>query len=185
MAGLGGLGSHIAMLLARAGVGYLHLIDFDVVDLSNIHRQQYFLSEIGKYKTEVMEQRLLQINPYLHIKTTTVLVTADNCKALFADADYICEAFDKPEQKSMLVDGCFANFTDKILVGGSGMAGFDSGNNIQTRKMTNRFYLCGDGTCGLETADTLVATRVAICAAHQANTILQLIAGKDVLYENR
>ena len=59
--GLGGLGSNIAIALARAGVGYLHLIDFDKVDITNLNRQQYFVHQLGQYKTEALSENLKQI----------------------------------------------------------------------------------------------------------------------------
>ena len=59
IAGLGGLGSNIAFALARIGVGHLHLIDFDKVDLTNLNRQQYFIRHIGMYKTDALKEELL------------------------------------------------------------------------------------------------------------------------------
>ena len=73
--GLGGLGSNIAIALARAGVGKLILIDFDRVDITNLHRQQYKASQIGKYKTEALSENLLEIAPYIKIETITVRIT--------------------------------------------------------------------------------------------------------------
>ena len=92
IAGLGGLGSNVAFALARLGVGHLHLIDFDRVDLTNLNRQQYLLRHVGMYKTDALKEQLLQINPYLDITTDCVKVTSENLKTLFADADIICEA---------------------------------------------------------------------------------------------
>ena len=86
IAGLGGLGSNVAYSLARIGVGHLHLIDFDVVDITNLNRQQYFMEHIGMYKTDALKSLLLKINPYLDICTDCVKVTAENLKELFADA---------------------------------------------------------------------------------------------------
>lgn len=99
IAGLGGLGSNVAFALARLGVGHLHLIDFDRVDLTNLNRQQYLLRHVGMYKTDALKEQLLQINPYLDITTDCVKVTSENLKTLFADADIICEAFDNAETK--------------------------------------------------------------------------------------
>ena len=115
IAGLGGLGSNVAFALARLGVGHLHLIDFDRVDLTNLNRQQYFLSHVGMYKTDALQQQLLQINPYLHIQTSCVRVDAQNIITLFAQADIICEAFDDPEAKALLVNGILENFPEKNL----------------------------------------------------------------------
>ena len=71
IAGLGGLGSRIAVILARTGVGTLHLVDFDVVDLTNLNRQQYFLLQLGQEKTKALCQLLRQINPYLTLLSNT------------------------------------------------------------------------------------------------------------------
>ena len=61
--GLGGLGSNIAIALARAGVGHLHLIDFDRIDISNLNRQQYFVRQLGLFKTEALRDNLKEIAP--------------------------------------------------------------------------------------------------------------------------
>lgn len=179
IAGLGGLGSTISIALARAGVGHLHLIDFDRVDLSNLNRQQYRLKDLGRLKTEALAEEINDINPYLDITTDAVLVTPDNYEGLCQDADIVCEAFDKPEAKSMLVNCFFTHKTPgQILVSASGMAGYQSGNLIQTRRVTKEFYLCGDGTNGIDTCNGLMAPRVGICACHEALTILRLILGQ-------
>ena len=74
VAGLGGLGSNIAVSLARIGVGHLHLIDFDRVDITNLNRQQYFISQIGMYKTDAIRENLQRINPYLDIRTECIKI---------------------------------------------------------------------------------------------------------------
>lgn len=79
--GLGGLGSHIAEALARAGIGKLILIDFDYVDVSNLHRQQYKATQVGKSKTEAMEENLKEIAPYLNTEVHNVKITRDNAKS--------------------------------------------------------------------------------------------------------
>lgn len=180
IAGLGGLGSTIAVALARVGVGHLHLIDFDRVDLSNLNRQQYRLKDIGRYKTECLQEILQEINPYLSIKIDTVRLEEQNAGIIFAEDDIICEAFDKPEMKSMLVDVFFSCYgKEKKLVSGSGMAGYESGNQIRTRKINARFYICGDETNGIETGKSLMAPRVGICACHEANMVIRLLAGEE------
>ena len=175
VAGLGGLGSHVSVFLVRAGVGHLHLIDFDKVDLTNLNRQHYFISHLGMDKTEALKEQLLQINPWLDIKTSCERVTEENIPRLFQKADIICEAFDRPENKAMLVNGCLELFPEKPLVCASGMGGFGRSNAIVTRQVGRNFYLCGDGTSGIEEGQGLAAPRVALCAAHEANQILELI----------
>lgn len=175
VAGLGGLGSNVAFALARIGVGHLHLIDFDRVDLTNLNRQQYFLRHLGMYKTDALKEELLQINPYLDIRTDCVRVTEGNLPELFAEDPIVCEAFDSPEAKAMLVNGILEHFPQAFLVSASGMAGYSDSNRIQTRKITDHFYLCGDGIAQPGPGYGLMAPRVALCAAHEANCIAQYI----------
>lgn len=179
VAGLGGLGSHIAFFLARIGVGHLHLIDFDRVDLSNLNRQQYRLCHLGMYKTEALRQELLELNPYLQITADCVKVDEENLRQLFEEDEIICEAFDRAEQKALLVNGILEHFPEKKLIAASGMAGFGDSNRIRTRKIAGNFYLCGDGESESLPGMGLMAPRVALCAAHQANAAVSLILGKE------
>lgn len=176
--GLGGLGSNIAIALARAGVGHLHLIDFDRVDLTNLNRQQYAVGQLGQYKTDALRETLSLISPYCDVTCDTIQVTEETLPDLLKTEDYICEAFDRAEAKAMLVSGVLEHFPEKYLVAGSGLAGLGSANTIQTRRISKRFYLCGDGTSDSSVGLGLVASRVLVCAAHEANMILRLIAGE-------
>lgn len=176
--GLGGLGSNIAIALARAGVGHLHLIDFDRVDLTNLNRQQYAVGQLGQYKTDALRETLSLISPYCDVTCDTIQVTEENLPDLLKTEDYICEAFDRAEAKAMLVSGVLEHFPEKYLVAASGLAGLGSANTIQTRRVSQRFYLCGDGTSDSSVGLGLVASRVLVCAAHEANMILRLIAGE-------
>ncbi len=176
--GLGGLGSNIAVSLARAGIGKLILIDFDRVDLTNLHRQQYKVSQIGMYKTEAMLDHLREINPFLELKAHTVRITEQNAAELLKDADIICEAFDDAKCKAMLVDIVFGTMQKKYLVAASGMAGLGSANSIKTRKIAERFYLCGDEASDVADGIGLVSSRVLLCAAHQAHMVLRILAEK-------
>ena len=175
IAGLGGLGSNVACYLALIGVGHLHLIDFDIVDITNLNRQQYFMEHIGMYNTEAIVSILMKINPYLDIRTSCVKVTKENICELFQENDIICEAFDDPESKAILVNGILEHFPGKKIVAASGMAGYGDSNKIRTRKITSNFYLCGDETSESAPGNGLMAPRVAICAAHEANMITRLI----------
>lgn len=176
--GLGGLGSNIAIALARAGVGHLHLIDFDRVDLTNLNRQQYAVGQLGQYKTDALRETLSLVSPYCDVTCDTVRVTDENLPDLLRNEGYICEAFDRAEAKAMLVSGVLEHFPEKYLVAASGLAGLGSANTIQTRRVSQRFYLCGDGTSDSSVGLGLVASRVLVCAAHEANMILRLIAGE-------
>ncbi|MBQ8786928.1 MAG: sulfur carrier protein ThiS adenylyltransferase ThiF [Oscillospiraceae bacterium] len=175
--GLGGLGSNVAISLARAGVGTLHLIDFDKVDISNLHRQQYAVSQLGMCKTEAMKQMLAEIAPYCKVITHTAKLTDENL-SLIADCDIVCECFDNAECKAMLVNGVAERYPEKYIVAASGMSGLHTSNTITTKKLGKRLYICGDGMSDVDNDGTLFAPRVMLCAAHQANTVLRIIAGK-------
>ncbi len=174
--GLGGLGSNIAISLARAGIGTLLLIDYDSVDISNLHRQQYKAAQIGLPKTEALTANLIELSPYIKIIPHTVRLTEANLSPLLSDADIICEAFDHPEEKAMLVNAVLERMPDKYLIAASGMAGLSSPNSIKTKKITPRFYLCGDQINEVNSETGLFSSRVTICAAHQAHTALRILA---------
>jgi len=176
--GLGGLGSNIAISLARAGVGKLILIDFDRVDVSNMNRQQYKVAQIGMEKTEGLRENLREIAPYIELESHFVKLEDSNYHRLLKDADVICEAFDVAEEKSKLVDFVMENMPEKYLVAASGMAGLATPNSIKTHRVTSHFYLCGDGESDVEKLGSLFAPRVMLCAAHQATTVLRILAGK-------
>ena len=176
--GLGGLGSNIAVALARAGIGKLILIDFDRVDITNLHRQQYKANQIGKYKTDALAENLTEITPFVEIEPHTAYVTQDNAVELLSEAAVVCEAFDNAECKAMLTNTVLEKMPDKYLVAASGMAGMDTANSIKTRKITNKFYLCGDMVSDVNDNIGLVSSRVMLCAAHQAHAVLRILAEK-------
>ena len=176
--GLGGLGSNIAFALARAGVGELVLIDFDRVDVSNLNRQQYKACQVGMDKPSALAENLLEIAPYISLETHFERVTAVNAARLLRGAGVVCEAFDVPEEKSMLADAVLSSVPEAYLVAASGMAGLGPANSIRTRRIGRRMYLCGDGVSDVSTGLGLVAPRVMLCAAHQALAVLRILAGE-------
>ena len=177
--GLGGLGSNVSIALARAGVGHLHLIDFDRVEPSNLNRQQYAAAQVGLPKAEALRANLAAINPFCDVVAETVRVTGENLAALLADDDIVCEAFDRAEAKAMLVSGVLETFPEKPVVAASGMSGLASANAITTRRVSKRLYLCGDGATDVDDNLGLYGARVLVCAAHQATMILRLIDGAE------
>ena len=173
--GLGGLGSNIAILLARAGVGKLILIDFDKVDITNLHRQQYKAYQIGMQKTEALTYNLKEIAPYLETEIHTAYMDENNYSEFLQSADIICEAFDNAEAKANIVNFVLSEMPTKYIVAASGMAGLDSANSIKTRKVSKYFYLCGDEKSDAKDGIGLVASRVSVCASHQAHMVLRII----------
>ena len=175
VAGLGGLGSNIAVMLARSGIGHLFLVDFDVVDVTNLNRQMYFISHLGLPKTEALPQILYQINPYLTCESVRIKVMPENVRELFKEYPIVCEAFDKPDQKAMLVRELLMQCPETIVVSGNGMAGYGDTNDICTSQKMRRLYVCGDQKTDVGDGIGLMAPRVAACAAHEANKVIQLI----------
>ena len=176
--GLGGLGSNVAIALARSGVGCLHLIDFDRVDITNLNRQQYEVSQLGMPKTEALPQNLARIAPYCQVVAQTLKISEQDIPGLFDEDDIVCECFDKPEAKAMLVQGVLETYPGKPLVAASGMAGLSTANTIRTRKVGRSLYLCGDGQSDVSDGLGLVSSRVLACAAHEAHMVLRLLAGE-------
>jgi len=174
VAGLGGLGSNISVMLAQAGVGKLLLVDFDVVELSNLNRQHYDLTHLGMLKTDALKKQIEKINPFIETETGTLKVTEENVMTVFNDYPIVCEAFDNPQYKAMLVNALLAQ-GGQTIVAASGMAGFDSANNIKTRQRFKNLYVCGDFKTPVQEGSGLMAPRVAVCAAHQANMVLRLL----------
>ena len=179
IAGLGGLGSHIAVSLARLGVGKLVLADFDRVDVTNLHRQQYFAEQLGRYKTDALAETLRRIDPWLSCELHPVRLTPENLPGIFAGCSVLCEAFDRPEEKAMLIETALTELPHTVVVSGSGMAGTGSANEIQTVRAMNRLYLCGDGETDVATSGSLTASRVSVCAGHQAHMVLRLLLGDE------
>ena len=172
--GLGGLGSNVALWLARLGVGQLLLYDFDKVELSNLNRQYYFLEDVGQYKAIALLRHLKAVNPYGNYCSEVVRLTEDNLPELLSEAHIVCEALDKPEAKALLVNGVLESFPDKYLVSASGLAGFASSASMQVRQVTPRFYLCGDSVSDMLQLP-LCGARVGLCAAQEALTIARII----------
>jgi len=176
IAGLGGLGSNIAMMLARSGVGELLLVDFDVVEPSNLNRQHYNLTHLGQRKTVAIKAQIEQVNQFITLNTQDVRVDESNAKAIFAGYAIVCEAFDNPQSKADIANALLEAEGVK-LVAASGMAGYGSANEIKTIRRFNNLYVCGDLQTPAEQG--LMAPRVTICAGHQANMVLRLILGED------
>ena len=175
--GLGGLGSNVAVLLARAGIGHLKLIDFDVVEPSNLNRQQYRISHINMKKTEAIKNIIKEINPFVEVETLNIEINEKNLHSIVGDIKIVVEAFDKAETKAMAIEELL--ISKKIVVSASGMAGLGSSNEIITKKIRDNFYLIGDNYSDYEEYSGIMSTRVMLCASHQANIVLRLILGEE------
>ena len=179
VAGLGGLGSNIALSLARVGVKKLVLADFDVVEPSNLNRQQYFVRHIGMKKTQALKELINDVNPFVEVETHDIFLDEKNVANVFGECEILCEAFDNVTGKAMILNEAGASLKDKKIIGASGMAGHYSSNLIKTIKFAKNVYLCGDLTNEAKIGQGLMAPRVAICANHQANLAIRLLMGLE------
>lgn len=179
VAGLGGLGSVVAIALARVGVGRLILVDFDVVEPSNLNRQQYFFHQIGLPKVEALSEILSKINPYTNIQIHRERLDKNNVERIFKEADVVVEAFDRADQKTMLINAISEKMPEKYIVAASGLAGYGDNNEIKTVRFSSRIYICGDQKTAARPGVGLMAPRVGIAAHHQANMVLRILLGEE------
>jgi len=175
IAGLGGLGSTVAVALARAGIGRLIIADFDAVETGNLTRQQYFTDQVGKSKVDAMIENLRRINPDVEVKGHREKLNTNNVPMIFAGADVIAECFDKAEEKQMIVEAVLGKMDKPIIVSVSGLAGYGNSNAIRTRRISARLILVGDCESCIDSGRPLTAARVGIAACHQANAIVEVI----------
>ncbi|WP_319759033.1 sulfur carrier protein ThiS adenylyltransferase ThiF [Maridesulfovibrio sp.] len=170
IAGAGGLGSNCAVHLVRSGFKNFVIADFDRIEKSNLNRQFYFINQLGRSKVDALCENLKSINPNLDITTNTTAVTRENVHDIFDGCDVIVEAFDDAAAKKALVESFLP--TGKLLITASGMGGAGNSDEIKTRKVRDNFYIVGDmkTECNAETPP--FSPRVAICAAKQADIVL-------------
>ncbi|MDP8222504.1 MAG: sulfur carrier protein ThiS adenylyltransferase ThiF [Candidatus Lernaella stagnicola] len=180
VAGVGGLGSAVAIALVRTGIGRIVLADFDLVAPSNLNRQQYFLDQLGTPKVVALAETLQRINPYTEVVQRNLEVTRANASKLFRDCQIVAECFDEPRAKAMLVQALAG---EKTVVASSGVAGCGSANEIRTTRRLDGLYVVGDEISEAAPGRGLMAPRVGVAAHHQANAILRLILGEDPCHD--
>ncbi|MFA5059253.1 MAG: sulfur carrier protein ThiS adenylyltransferase ThiF [Candidatus Omnitrophota bacterium] len=169
--GAGGLGSNLAVMLARSGFSHFEILDFDVIEPSNLNRQQYFLDEVGKPKVDILTDRLLQINPEIRVITHKMRWNEENGQKFFTGCTFIAEAFDQAIWKRDFVE--FYQNKTKYIVSGIGMAGISVGRPMEVKKVGN-IYFVGDRTTDSTKGHPPMAPRVTMCAAMMAEIILDL-----------
>ena len=179
IAGLGGLGSAVAIALARIGVGKLILVDFDVVEPSNLNRQQYFIHQIGMPKAEALQKNIAIINPYVTTQIYHEKLDPNNVERIFKEAEVVVEAFDRAEEKAMLINTISEKMPDKYVVAASGVAGYGDNNEVKTVRFSSKIFIVGDQKTSAQPGVGLMAPRVGIAAHHQANTVLRILLGEE------
>jgi sulfur carrier protein ThiS adenylyltransferase len=175
IAGLGGLGSNVGVALTRIKVGKLVLVDFDVVEESNLTRQNYFSDQIGRHKVDASMENFRRINPQVDLEGRKVRLTPEKVVEVFKDCHVIAECFDRADQKQMIVETVLTQMRDVVIVSVSGLAGYGRSNEIVTRRISDRLILVGDTVSGTGPGIPLTAPRVGIAAYHQANAITEIL----------
>lgn len=179
IAGAGGLGSNCAVALARVGIGKLIIADFDVVTEGNLNRQYYFYRQIGMKKVYALEENIHAINPSIEFRAIDQMLDRENVPAIFNTCDLIVEAFDKADQKEMLIESILTAFPQIHLVVGLGMAGWGMNELIHYRRLGN-LHVCGDEVTEISDESPPIAPRVGIVANMQANVVVELLLGSEV-----
>ena len=172
IAGCGGLGSNAAVALARAGVGRLILADPDSVELSNLNRQYFFQSDIGKVKVEALAAHLRAVNPDIELVLHELELTPENTPGVFGDADILIEAFDRAESKHWLIETWCRAFPDRPIVCGSGLSGVGNTGALRVHS-SGLIHCCGDEESDMSMG--LCAARVGTVANMEANVALELL----------
>jgi len=179
IAGLGGLGSAVAIALARIGVGTLILVDFDLVEPSNLNRQQYFIDQVGMRKVEALRENLSRINPYVKVEIYPEKLDRSNVVGIFKKAVVVVEAFDRAEEKAMLMNVVSEKMPETYIVAASGVAGYGDNNDIRTTRFSSKIFIVGDQKTAAQPGVGLMAPRVGIAAHHQANLVLRILLGEE------
>jgi sulfur carrier protein ThiS adenylyltransferase len=143
IAGIGGLGSNAAIALARAGVGRLVLVDFDIVEKTNIDRQYFFLDQIGNKKTSAIKENIKRINPEAIVETHDIKLGKGSMEKPFKDVDLIIEALDSAEVKTSFIEEILEKLPNKPIVAASGITGYGRCERFHTKRLGN-LYMCYD-----------------------------------------
>lgn len=178
IAGLGGLGSNVAMALARAGVGKLVLVDFDIVERKNLNRQAYSVEQVGMKKTEAMKQNIMAANPDVNLEIEDLKLEPGRMEVPFKNVDVVVEALDNAKTKAAFIEEILLKLPSKPLVGASGVAGYGKSDQVCTKK-TGNLYLVHDDLAPSSDEDVLLAPRVGLLAYWQANTVLEILLGGE------
>jgi len=175
--GCGGLGSNVAEMLVRSGVGRLVLVDFDVVDERNLNRQFFFRDQIGMPKVIALAENLRRIRSDVRLDTVQERASAETLVGISRGACAIVEAVDDAATKAMIVNTALERLPEIPLVTASGLAGYGSTNAIVTERMADNLYVVGDLTSDVRDGHPLFASRVMAAAAAQAHAVVRVLLG--------
>ena len=178
IAGAGGLGSNVAVSLARAGIGNIVIVDFDNVEKSNLTRQYYFRDQIGMIKVEALKETIFRIDESVKVDVFNYKLKKNNMDEPFHNVDVIVEALDSADIKTMFIEEVMQKLPNIPVVGCSGVAGYGHSDRVNTKKLGN-LYMVYDEKAKDCNDDVLFAPRVILMANWQANIVLEIIMGED------
>lgn len=151
IAGVGGIGSNVAVQLVRSGVNKLLFGDFDIIDKSNLNRQFYFYDQIGKYKVNALENNLKKICPTGIFKSEIIRFDRNNIVNFFKDCEIIVEGFDNKINKKILVEELLPLKKMVVITSGIGGTHYDE---IKIKKVSDKFYVVGDFVSDISIEET-------------------------------
>ncbi|MDO9122820.1 MAG: sulfur carrier protein ThiS adenylyltransferase ThiF, partial [Deltaproteobacteria bacterium] len=143
------------------------------------NRQQYFIHQIGMPKVKAMTENISKINPYVKILPYNEKLDPNNMERIFKEAIVVVEAFDRAEEKAMLINAISEKMPEKYIVAASGVAGYGDNNEIKTIRFSSKIYIIGDQKTPAQPGVGLMAPRVGIAAHHQANLVLRILLGEE------
>jgi len=175
IAGVGGIGSNVALHLVRSGVKYFKIVDFDEITETNLNRQFYFRDQLGRRKVDKLKENLERIMPDLIIEKEFKLLTPENIAGTFEDCDIIIEGFDKPSCKAFLIDVLAKS--GKTVISACGVAGMDA-DAIKVKKVSASVFIIGDFKTDISDKK-LFSHKVSLAASLMAGIALERMGVTD------
>ena len=150
--------------------------DFDVVSISNLNRQHYFLDQVNMPKVLALQENIAKANPFCKVEIHQLRLNSDNIPFIFAEVDIMIEAFDTDTAKAMLIETW--SYPEKPIICASGLAGFGRNSDIRQMQSDNMYFI-GDFVSELSPGIAPISARVMIVAAMQANLALELLIQRN------
>ncbi|GAB4334378.1 MAG: sulfur carrier protein ThiS adenylyltransferase ThiF [Calditrichia bacterium] len=169
IAGVGGIGSNVAVNLVRTGITRLKIADFDRIEASNLNRQFYFADQIGLPKVEALKENLRRINPLVEIEAARIRLARENMPEFFRDCDILVEGFDRAECKKEFYEAFHADSRPVVMA--NGVAG-DNPDEVRVRPVGNGFIV-GDFKSDVNSAGVF-SPKVTLVAAIMSDLVLKM-----------
>ena len=173
IAGIGGIGSNVARILAQAGLGQIKIVDFDTVEAGNLNRQFYRISQVGQKKTESLAGNLIEICPDMDIEVVEKKIGPGDAADLFADCSIVVEGLDDKGLKKMIIEELAS--CGIPVVAASGIAGPDM-ETVDVKQM-GACHIVGDLSSDQDDHE-LFPPKIGLITSIMAGIALRLIAEK-------